>query len=105
MRPYKLKHIPTGLYFQPHKHGGSHLSKAGKIYQNNTHGLSSAIKHSIYLKNPDYSFTVLCQYDSHVYKLTKNILNWSDPKKANYGVPFGQIRAETKLTDWIKEEI
>lgn len=25
--------------------------------------------------------------------------------RPNYGVPFGQIRAETKLTDWIKEEI
>ena len=42
MKPYKLKHVPTGLYYQPHKHRGSNLSQKEKIYQSATHGLSSA---------------------------------------------------------------
>ena len=42
MKPYKLKHVPTGLYYQPHKHRGSNLSQKGKIYQSATHWLSSA---------------------------------------------------------------
>lgn len=31
MKPYKVKHIPTGLYYQPSK-GGNNLSPRGKIY-------------------------------------------------------------------------
>ncbi len=41
MKPYKMKHIPTGLYFQPHKHRGSHLSKNGKIYQTASNGIDT----------------------------------------------------------------
>lgn len=29
---YRIKHIPSGLYYQPHKHRGNNLSKTGKIY-------------------------------------------------------------------------
>lgn len=30
MRPYKIKHIPTGLYYKPSR--GNNLSKLGKVY-------------------------------------------------------------------------
>lgn len=30
MNPYRVKHIPTGLYYKP---GETNLSKNGKIYQ------------------------------------------------------------------------
>lgn len=39
---YKLKHIPTGLYYQPVKGSygnGTNLSKRGKIYQTKANAL------------------------------------------------------------------
>lgn len=36
--PYRLKHIPTGLYFTPIS-GGTNLSKKGKIYTDNRNAL------------------------------------------------------------------
>ena len=32
MKIYKLKHIPTGLYYKPFAGSGSNLSKNGKVY-------------------------------------------------------------------------
>ena len=40
MKPYKLKHTPTGLYYQPKKHRGANLSERGKIYQTKNNILS-----------------------------------------------------------------
>jgi len=91
---YKLKHIPTGLYYQPHKHRGSNLSKRGKIYQTKTHGLSSEFR------NKRKTFTVYCAKDSQVYKLAKDILNFED-----YKYSYNQVKAETLVSDWIVEEI
>lgn len=92
MKPYKLKHIPTGLYYQPHKHRGSHLSKKGKIYQTNTNGVESG--------NYGYDiFTVWCEKESLIHKLTKDILNWVKCSAYN------QVKAETNFKDWIREEI
>lgn len=91
MKPYKLKHILSGLYYQPHKYGGSHLSKTGKIYQTKINGLSSCI-------SGNYTFfRIYCQYDSQIYKLTKDKLDWSDV--------YGQVYVDTKFEDWIIEEI
>lgn len=39
MKPYRLKHIPTGLYFQP-TNNWNNLSKKGKIYTGNLNGLA-----------------------------------------------------------------
>lgn len=39
MKPYKLKHIPTGLYYKPVGGSISNLSKNGKIYQTKTNAL------------------------------------------------------------------
>lgn len=39
MKPYRLKHIPTGLYFQP-TNNWNNLSKKGKIYTGNSNGLT-----------------------------------------------------------------
>jgi hypothetical protein len=90
MKPYKLKHIPTGLYYQPHKHRGSHLSKKGKIYQTNTNGVETGNK----------TFTVCCEKDSQIHKLTESIFNWVGCSWAN-----NQLRAETNFEDWVREEI
>ena len=39
MKPYRLKHVPTGLYFQP-TNNWNNLSKKGKIYIGNSNGLT-----------------------------------------------------------------
>lgn len=93
MKPYKMKHIPTGLYFQPHKHRGSHLSKNGKIYQTNTNGVESG--------NYGHSFfRIACEKDSRIYELTKDILVWTESSWR-----YHQLYANTKFEDWIREEI
>ena len=102
MTPYKLKHTPTGLYFQPHKHRGSNLSKNGKIYQTGTHGLSSALKYAT--KYPDDEkfklFDILVQKDSVLHKKLIDKFDWIECKYSH-----GQLRAYTKLVDWVKEPI
>ena len=91
---YKLKHIPTGMYYQPHKHRGSNISKRGKIYQTSTHGLSSAIRSN------NITFSVYVEKDSQVYKQTKDILKYSDCKWS-----YNQMMAETNVSDWVIEEV
>lgn len=102
---YKLKHVPTGLYYQPHKHGGSNLSKRGKVYQTSTHGLSSAFRNRKYYEERynDYThntFNVYSSEDGIIYKMTKDILKWEVCKYS-----YNQIVAETNLDDWKIEEI
>jgi len=89
---YRMKHIPTGLYFQPHKFRGSHLSKKGKIYQTNTNGLSDRYGRT--------EFVIMCQKDSLIHKITKDILNWYP---TSYSAT--KLKCNTLFTDWIKEEI
>lgn len=93
MKPYKVKHVPTGLYYQPHKHGGSNLSKRGKIYQTARHGLSDAFRNHT-------SFKIYCAKYSLVYNLTSHILNYTESKWS-----WNQMVAETDIKDWIIEEI
>lgn len=93
---YKVKHLPTGLYFQPHKHGGSNLSRKGKIYQTATHGLSSAMRDN----NKDRPFRIYVEKDSVVHRLTKDVLTYTECKWA-----YKQLGADTNVTDWVIEEI
>lgn len=39
MKPYRVKHKETGLYYQPAK-GGNNLSERGKVYMTNSNPLS-----------------------------------------------------------------
>lgn len=87
---YKMKHVPTGLYFQPHKHGGSHLSKKGKIYQTKSNSIETG--------NYGYlTFTVCCEIGSQIHKITKDILSWEK------GWSYNQLKAQTNFSDWVRE--
>lgn len=88
---YKMKHIPTGLYFQPCKFRGSHLSKKGKIYQTNSNGVETGNYGHKY-------FTINCEEDSVIHKITLDKLNW----KRGYR---NQLSAITNFNDWVREEI
>lgn len=89
---YRLKHLPTGLYYQPHKHRGSHLSKKGKIYQTSTHGLSSE------MQNKTLYFRIRVADNSVVHRLTKDVLVYHKCKYA-----YNQLYADTLVSDWVKE--
>lgn len=92
MKPYRMKHIPTGMYYQPHKFRGSNLSQKGKIYQTAVNGVSSSISggHKILM--------VYVREGSIVHKKTKGILLYSPYE-------YMQVKAETRFEDWVKEEI
>ena len=100
MTPYRLKHVPTGLYFQPYKYRGSNMSTKGKIYQTKTHGLSSAFKYAERYKDDEryQVFTVHCAENSQVFKLTKDKIAW----KPN---SWKTLKADTLIKDWITEPI
>lgn len=101
MKAYRVKHKPTGLYYQPHKHRGSNLSKNGKVYFNSTHGLSTALKYAAHRNNLDSAlFRVFCELGSNIHKSTQSLLDW---KPANYS--RGQTLADTFLKDWELEEL
>lgn len=93
-KPYRLKHIPTGLYFQPHKYQGSHLTKRGKIYQTRL----NAFSYSGY--NPPTTFDVYAKKNSHIHKDTMETLAWKDARWS-----YNNVVAVTNLSDWIQEEI
>lgn len=100
MKPYRLKHVPTGLYYQPHRSGGSHLSKKGKIYQTSIHGLSSAFRYKEKYPDRDKFLVVYAEENSQVYKQTWRILQWTSCRWRQ-----NQIQAPTLLSDWVIEEL
>lgn len=90
MKPYRLKHIPTGLYYKPNS--SNTLSKKGKIYQTKGNVIT-------YLNST--SIEIYCIKDSTIHKLTKDVLNWID-----LGYIIGsKLYFETKVSDWEKEEL
>lgn len=42
---YRLKHVPTGLYYRPTKRGNLNLDERGEVYKNNHNGLSGHKTH------------------------------------------------------------
>jgi hypothetical protein len=94
MALYKLRHNPTGLYYQPHKHRGNNLSKNGKVYQTKSHGLSSTIRRG------GKTFPVMVVKNGPVHKQSKDILNYSESRWT-----YNQMVAETLVSDWELVEV
>lgn len=70
---YKLKHIPTGLYYKPSNGTSSNLSKRGKIYQTNINAL---------LVNSD---TITISISKKQYKEYKDLFDPSNILTASRG--------------------
>jgi hypothetical protein len=64
MKPYRIKHIPTGLYYKP---GEVNLSKNGKIYQTGANILNYLV---------DDVVRITCRKDSKIHKDTAKIITW-----------------------------
>lgn len=67
MRFYRIKHKPTGLYYQP---GTNNLSEKGKVYTGGNN-----IKT---LLNNGYAKIITIQWDSKIHKKYKDILESLD---------------------------
>lgn len=100
MKPYKLKHKPSGLYYQPYKHGVGSLSKRGKIYQTKRHGLSEAFNRE--LKQPCSTFKVSLWKNTKKGSLYEQLSYWNwSPEKSRPWV----MECETLISDWEIEEV
>lgn len=92
MKPYKLRHKPTGLFYQPKKHRGSHLSPRGKVYQTKTNILNLNGSGG----KPRPKIYVNAHTNNQVYKKTKDILDWQE---CTWGSHI-EVQAETLASDW-----
>ena len=85
MKIYKLKHIPTGLYYIPSK-GNGNLSTKGKIYSSKPKiewGLTLRIKIFSFKKIPTGKHKIITDY----FKL-----NWNNGSIDRY--------VKTNIEDW-----
>ena len=91
MKPYRIKHIPTGLYYQPIK-GGNNLSPRGKVYLTNASPLS--------MNGDYYPIYLTCREDSIVYRQTKDIIPW---QKATWS--YREMYYQAPKSDFQIEEL
>lgn len=91
MKLYKLKHIPTGLYFTPSK-GSGNLSKKGKIYIDRIPSLDWVeiirIKINTWKKQPSKINKIICDYFN-----------------IDYNNGYVDKHLKTNKEDWVIEEV
>ncbi len=91
MKLYKMKHLPTGLYYTPSK-GRGNLSKKGKIYV----GIKPRYEWCKQLRIVLWS---LRNSDSKMNQTIRNYFNITDTS------PYINKYFQTQESDWLIEEI
>lgn len=86
MRPYRIKHVPTGLYYDP---GEVNLTKNGKVYTTSVRAFSCFTSGYIPVK---------ARANSTLHKSTKDIIQW---EKVTY-YP-SRVYARIPVEQFIKE--
>lgn len=88
---YKVKHIPTGLYYQPVTSSGTNLGKKGKIYETTSSCLSGGCNYII----------LDIKKESPAYRDFAGVL------EAKYGLKkspkFGFVYVKVPKSDFVKE--
>jgi hypothetical protein len=85
MRPYRVRHIPSGLYYQPARgYRKSNLSKQGKVYLTGLNPLSTM---------PDYVY-IQVDKESRVFGLVKSLFPLNDKGDILYKTPKEQFIIE-----------
>lgn len=97
MKPYKIKHKPTGLYWQPISHRGSHFSKRGKVYQTKTNILNLGYFSD---GSPRKEIRIEAHKDTLIFKELKDELVWIEPSR--WSDKYSTI---TLASDWEIEEL
>lgn len=88
MNPYRIKHIPTGLYYKP---GERNLSKTGKVYQTANNILTYVCRGYVH---------VSVRNGSKIHEATKDKIQW-EPQRFKSWI----CNAKLPITDFVKEEI
>lgn len=88
MKPYRVKHIPTGLYYKP---GKLNLSKTGKVYMDGSSVLGSTGSNII---------IVSIRKCSKIHEATKDKIQW-EPSRFMYGY----MVAKLPVNEFEKEEL
>lgn len=87
-KPYRIKHIKSGLYVQPII-SGSNLGPRGKIYQTKSNYLDDYINKDVYIS---------IKRKSRAYELTKSYIDWQDKSYQNSYVyariPYAEFEIE-----------
>lgn len=85
-RPYRVKHIPSGLYYQPARgYAKSNLSKTGKAYITNVNPLTS--------KGRDYIYIQVDKY-ARVFNSVKGLFPLNNEGNIEYRCPKDQFKIE-----------
>lgn len=96
MKTFKLRHIPSGLFYQPHKHGGSNLSKKGKIYQNDNHGLRDEFR-KLEQGVENVTIQIRVSKNSAVYEVIKDMYEF---EKERYS--YNGLQTSVAAEEWEK---
>lgn len=98
MKPYRVKHIPTGLYYKPVGSTYNNLSKSGKIYWTKSNVLNT----DIYERNGKRCIGIHIATDSPIHKRTQNIINWEksyNTRKQIAWIPIEEFKIEEITID------
>lgn len=86
MNPYRIKHVPTGLYYKP---GEVNLTKNGKIYTTGVNALSYFSRGYI---------PVSARANSKLHTSTKGVIQWEPtayyPSRVSARIPIDQFIKE-----------
>ena len=88
MKPYRIKHVPTGLYYRP---GEVNLTKNGKVYTTATNVFSYYERGYI---------PISAHAGSKLHLSTKDKIMWEPVKYDPY-----KVTARIPMEQFIKEEI
>lgn len=88
MNPYRIKHIPTGLYYKP---GEVNLSKTGKVYQTGGNILTYVYSGVV---------PVEVRKGSKIHEATKDKIQWK-PALFHYG----KMVSKLPITEFEKEDL
>lgn len=94
MKPYKVKHVPTGLYYMPSS--ATNLTKRGKIYNGGG---------SILTYTNDDSIRLRLLRNSPAYKEHKEYFDNYEFNRSNYYGKSWSILLDIPKKDFIKEEL
>lgn len=99
MKPYRLKHKPSGFYYSP---GKRNLNTRGKIYQTRNNPINRCLCLRESYNNEYYDFfTVYIRVNSKVHKACMDLgMTFEDVK---YGIYT--VKTVTNVSDWEIEEV
>lgn len=88
MNPYRIKHIPTGLYYKP---GEVNLSRTGKVYQTANNILTYVCRGVV---------PVEVRKGSKIHEDTKDKIQWESSRYHPW-----HVGAKLPITEFEKEEL